>query len=273
MLAFIERYQQYQAENKNLPRKIEQINELLKSDYWGETYTISHGIKKGQFLVIHHGSLDEFGNPELTICSSLSSACSAIYRCICKNILFKHLAKINFEAKNKIVKKFPKKYHKLIDKLLNELFIYDEHFEVNCKLLLPKETRDGLFYDNYKGGKDSETFAYLIYDNLTFAEKINHETDSLSIFVNSLFDTDKMCPWATQLRLKEPILSPQQKWNQENPETIRESDRAYKEKNPNYQFYPSLELIERMESARKNGESTSNLVNRLLDKALPKIKT
>ncbi len=268
MLDFIERYQQDRKGIKPLPRKLDQVNQLLKSDFYGQPYHISTGIKKGKYLVVQNQDFDEFDQPKISPASSLSSAISDVYCLIRKDILFQNLIKVDFAAKQKLVEKFPKKYHKLVNKLLVELFLFDPNFDKNCDLKLPLEVEDGYFYPRYTSGENYEVFAYLIYDNCTFSEEINHQGSELSNLIESLFDTEKMCEWATTLYLKEEIISPQQKWNQNNPEKLRQSDRAYKESNPAFQFIPSPELRSKIEAARLPGESDRDLLSRLLESGI-----
>ena len=275
MLNFIERYQQDRKGIKSLPRKIEQINELLKTNWWGQPYRINHGLKKGEYLIVQVENLDEFGQPTISPASSLSSACSDIYRCIRNNIVFKDLTKVNFAAKQKLIDKFPKKYHKLVNSLLVELYAYEPDFDYNCDLKLYNEVEDDYFYEGFEAGEDW-VFAYIIHDDSTISEVLRDERTSLSQFIESLFDTERICCWATALKLKEEIFSPQQKWNKNNPETLRKSGlakpvlehRTYKTANPPYQFIPDSKLRSQIESARKPGESDQELLTRLLSKAL-----
>lgn len=270
MLSFIERFQEYRDGKKGFPRKIEQINEMLTSVRHGRPYWIMAGDKKGRYEVVNTLRKDEFGCSEMYGAYGLDSACSTIHRLICKNPEFKPLTKIDFQARKEIVNKFPKKYHKLLNSLLNEILTFDLYFIENesSNLLTPDE---GIKQWN-SFQKEDEAFAYLTH-SFSFTDGVDPNDDSLLMdFIESLFEVDINNIWALTLRLKKPIVSPQQKWNQKNPETIKESDRAYKERNPNYQFYPSPKLIEKIEAERKTGESTSILINRLLDKSLPTIK-
>lgn len=62
--------------------------------------------------------------------------------------------------------------------------------------------------------------------------------------------------------------SAQQKWNEQNPEIIRESKANYDQKRPVWSFRPEPELIKWLEEERWENEATAELLNRKLTKLM-----
>lgn len=170
MINFIRRYKLDRQEIRSLPRHLSQVNDLLKSEYLGNPYHISKGLKRGTYLVVDNYNLDEFGQVTTYTCSRLSSACSTVFRLIKKQ--FPEYYNINFSAYNYLLKKFPKKYQNSINELLIRLFEVDPLFDVNCDLKLINEINKTCFND----GIDEDALFYIIHDGGTIYDQLSYSS-------------------------------------------------------------------------------------------------
>lgn len=266
MLNFIERYQLRKNSEKPLPKKVREINELLKSDYLGNPYHISQGVKRGTYLAIDNYNFDEFDNLIIYTCPSLDSAISDIYSLIRKE--YPVLTSVAFDAKNKLRDRFAKKYHKMLDEILETLFEIEPNFNYNCDLVTPE-----LAKNNYNFDVDKDCFAYVIHDGSSIYDELSyhapqHTESFLYKYLEQYFELESTYTWATKLTLKIPIKTPQQKWNERNKETVVKSNLKYNKKVPVIAFRPTKSLRSNLEELRLPNENDTDLLNRVLQKFL-----
>ena len=102
-------------------------------------------------------------------------------------------------AKEKLIDKFPKKYHKTINKLLTELFICDPNFNENCSLQLPHEAIE--YFDEGTLYLDLEELEnplfYLIHEGGIIGDFVEAEGEDFFSFAKETFKVDRVCLWAT----------------------------------------------------------------------------
>lgn len=200
MINFIEKYQLNKKFDKPFPKKIKEINELLSSEYLESPYKIIKGDKAKTYLAVDKYNFDEFDQPIIYTCPSLNSAVSDIYRLICKE--YPELVKINFSAKNNLRDRFPKKYHKMLDKILAMLFEVEPKFDVNCDFV-----PTNLVKQKYNIEKNDKCFAYIIHDGSAIYDELSYRSPNTENFLYKFleqqnFELEPIYVWATSLTFK-----------------------------------------------------------------------